>query len=216
MSVLFLWVIIMKNKSKKFGSFLITGKAATLPFLANNSLAETTIEKILFNAQEPHLIQRSTQGINVLNMIDEVGVAAQIIYPGQNCKFAPPSDTMSVVVSGIRKGDHVYIASSSDRDYQPYLSLDPKFKIGNRDLRILSDFIVEGAVGSPLPLFTYGGGDLDNANFTISIPVDLNQIEQDSGGFYMQAMILRNGNLLFSELDRIESITKNCDMYGGY
>jgi hypothetical protein len=205
----------MKNKSKKFGSFLITGKAATLPFLANNSFAETPID-ILFNAQEQHLIQLSAQGINVLNATDEVDVAARIVYPGQNCTFPPPSNTMNVVVTGLRKSDHVYISSASDKNHQAYLSIDPKFKIGNTDLRILTDFIVEGAAGNQIPGFTYGGGDLENANFTISVPVNLNIIPKNNSEFYMQALIVRGNQLLFSELDRIEAITQTCDMYGNF
>ncbi len=205
----------MKNKSKKFGSFLITGKAATLPFLANNSLAETPID-ILFNAQEQHLIQLSAQGINVLNTTNEVGVAARIVHPGQNCRFPQPSNTMNVVVTGLRKGDRVYIASSSDQNHQSHLAVSPKFKIGRTDLRILADFIVEANASTPLPSYTYGGGELENSSFSISVPINLNFIPKNAGGFYMQSAILRGNKLLFTELDRIESITQTCDIYGNF
>jgi len=205
----------MKNKSKKFGSFLITGKAATLPFLANNSFAETPID-ILFNAQEQHLIQLSAQGIDVLNATDEVDVAARIIYPGQNCNFAPPSDTMNVVVTGLRKGDRVYIASSNDINHQSHLAVSPQFKIGRNNLRILADFTVEANANTPLPGYTYGGGELENSSFSISVPINLHLIPQNAGGFYMQSAILRGNRLLFTELDRIEAFTQACDIYGNF
>lgn len=205
----------MKNKSKKFGSFLITGKAATLPFLANNSLAETPID-ILFNAQEQHLIQLSAQGIDVLNATNEVDVAARIMYPGQNCKFPAPSNTMNVVVTGLRKGDRVYIASSTDKNHQSHLAVSPKFKIGRTNLRILADFIVEANANTPLPNYTYGGGELENSSFSISVPINLNLIPQNGGGFYMQSAILRGSSLLFTELDRIEAFTQTCNMYGNF
>lgn len=187
----------MINKSKKFGSFLITGAAATLPLLANNSLAE--IPPDILYSEEPHLIQQSDQNINVLNMKDEVDVAAQILYPGQNCKFPQPSNIMNLIVTGVRAGDYVYIASASDKNDPYHLSLDPNFKIGSTDFKILLQ-----------------GFSVDNqTSGFISKPIDLNQIPNNNG-FYMQSAILREGELLFTELDRIQSITQNCDMYGGF
>ncbi len=188
----------MINKSKKFGSFLITGAAATLPLLANNSLVEIPPE-ILYS-EEPHLIQQSAQGINVLNMIDEVDVAAQMVYPGKKCYFPQPSNIMNLIVTGVRTGDYVYIASASDKNDPYHLSMDPNFKIGSTDFKILLQ-----------------GFSVDNQTSSfISKSIDLNQIPNNTNGFYMQSAILREGEILFTELDRIQSITQNCNMYGGF
>ena len=67
----------MKHKLKKFASFLLTGKAATLPFFANSSLAQETALTTTPTAQEA--LQNATVVSMVLTNLrdgDEVYIAA--------------------------------------------------------------------------------------------------------------------------------------------
>jgi len=202
---------------KKFASFLITGKAATLPFFMNNSLADTNVSDMLFDSGQPQLMERSGQGIAV------TGDTVKIVFPGPGCSFSQPADIMNVVVTGVRNGDSVYIASADNKDDPNFLAVNAGFRIGQQNLRILTSFYVDREELWPLSGFDYGGGDLDNAVSAISVPVDLNQISTTARGvFYMQALIVRSNpiapelpaTMVFSELDEIKQVTATCDSYG--
>ncbi len=200
---------------KKFASFLITGKAATLPFFMNNSVADTNLADMLFDSSQPQLMERAGQGIAV------TGDTVQIVSPGPGCSFPQPTDIMNVVVTGVRNGDFVFIASADNKDDPNFIAVNPAFRIGQQNLRILTSFYVDRLELSPLSGFEHGGGDLGNAVSAISVPVDLNQISS-TGLFYMQALILRPNPLtaelpatmVFSELDEIKQVTATCDSYG--
>jgi hypothetical protein len=184
---------------KKFASFLIGGKAATLPFFASNSLADMP---------------------NALCMADCENVQIMGKCSDSN------SSVMNVVITGLKTGDAVFVASSDNTE-----QLDPNFpdmKIGLTNLRFLTNFVVEGIdlgniVGPEIA--PYGEDNFSEGTYAVSVPVSFDELLNKPEGFYMQALIYRNDQALFSELDKVEvqsgsCISYDCDgdggsMYGG-
>jgi hypothetical protein len=202
---------VCQSMKKKFASFLLTGKAATLPFLSNNVSADVDVSSLLFDDQQQHLIERPTSGNQLLNY-GNGGLSMQRVFPGQNCTFAEPSADTSFVITGLRNGDYVYLATSADSHYQPFMDDNPGLTIGITNLAIISEFQVQGDSQNTLPDFFQTGGDLQNATFSIAIPINFDQISSDT--FFTQAVIIRDGQQLVTELDEVRKVTADCDSYG--
>lgn len=197
---------------KKFASYLLTGKAATLPFLSSNVIADAGLTDLLFDVNQQHLIERPTSGNNLMNFA-EGGVSMQRVYPGNNCTFAAPSSDTSFVVTGLRQGDYVYLLTANDTG-RSFTHFNPRLTIGTSELRVVAQFSVDGQEGNFLPQFLQGGGDLGNSVSSIAVPVNFEEISSFNGSFFAQAVIERNGALLVTEIDEIQAITVTCDIYG--
>lgn len=197
---------------KKFASYLLMGKAATVPFLSSNVLADVKLTDLLFSSNQQHLIERPTQG-NILMNYAEGGVSMQRVFPGHNCTFDEPSPDTSFVVTGLRQGDYVYLLKADDTGTS-FTGIHPKLTIGENNLRIISQFSVDGEEGAPLNQFENGGGDFKNSVSSIAVPIDFFEISPTDSSFFAQALISRNGAFLVTEIDEIESVTATCDIYG--
>ncbi len=202
--------------SKKFASFLMAGKVASMVTAQNSHALDGNALLQALTGQTPHIVEVPAQGIVVNTTVESAtSAAAKIVTPGANCaNKTPPSTVMNVVITGVSGGDWVILAAADDSNYPDFLSINPAFTIGNTNSRILASFVMEmpqrGIHG-----FASGGGDLSKSAQTISIPVDL-RVLTNPAGFYIQAIIVKpNGQLAFSELDRIERTTENCSTYGG-
>jgi len=206
---------------KKFASYLLTGKAATLPFYAANSMAETLGEHI--KAHPPCLIELPSDKVEVtsLNLCkkdDAEEIAARIVgCPGDKGKGP---NAMTVVVVGLQAGDVVFLISADDRDgYRDDWEKD--FRLGKENTRFAASFLIpparelldiEDMIKEPLKEFRIGGSEVKSAGEAVSLPVDLAQIP-NKDGFNLQAVVLREGkkgktDVLFSEMDRIERTVK--------
>lgn len=200
---------------KKFASFLITGKAATLPFVTHNSSADNLDMLELVSGDQFHLVQTPNDNIQLVNSTEEGSVAARILIPGEGCETSPPK-IMNVVLTGLQAGDEVYLAAADDTG--GYEDIDPAFKIGQTNLTILANFVVKpmedfGRIFD----FPYKDVNLTKATHTLSVPVNLKPFD-DKEEFYLQALVVRKNQWIFSELDRIEPVVQDCsdtDPYGG-
>ena len=194
--------------NKKFASYFITGKAATLQLLTSQVSAQSIPIEAL---SEPAVhITQSGDRVSVLDNFNPVSVAANIVT---HCTVGPPN-TMNILVPGIQAGDLVFITSADDTDYSGFLSIDPRFRIGRTNLRVLASFKLGQNTSVPMDAqFQPGGITLSSAIQTLSAPVNLGLFPQQA--FYMQAVVVRaNGQWDFSELDRIERVAQHCDTYG--
>ncbi len=176
---------------KKFASYLATGKAATLPFFAGNSLADM---------QEMSMAE--------LVSTDEVHIVGK-------CSDSD-SSVMNVVITGLKSGDQVFLGSSNDTG-QLYPNDYPAMQIGETNLRFLTNFVVSGIdFGDILEdYYPYGEDNFEEATYTVSVPIALDDLLTQQAGFYMQALVYREGEpeALFSELDKVEGIC--CSSYDG-
>jgi hypothetical protein len=174
---------------KKFASYLATGKAATLPFFAGNSLADMHEMSMaeLVSTDEVHIVGKCSDS---------------------------DSSVMNVVITGLKNGDQVFLGSSDDT-----AQLDPNYpdmQIGESNLRFLTNFVVSGFdLGDIVQNYPYGEDNFEEAIYTVSVPIALDDLLTQQAGFYMQALVYREGQQepLFSELDQVEGIC--CTSYDG-
>lgn len=204
---------------KKFASYLLTGKAATLPFYAANSMAETLGEHI--KAKPPCLIELPSDKVEVTSLAlckkyDEGDISARIA----GCPGGKGPNVMTVVVVGLRAGDVVFIIASDDKDgYRD--EWEPEFRLGKENTRFAASFLIpparelfdiEELIKEPLKAFRIGGSEVKSAGEAVSLPIDLAKIP-NKDGFHLQAVVIRDGEdgeakVLFSEMDRIERIVE--------
>jgi hypothetical protein len=204
---------------KKFASYLLTGKAATLPFYAANSMAETLQEHMA--KHPPCLIELPSDKVevtstNLCKKDNDDEIAARITgCPGD--KGNGPN-AMTVVVVGLQPGDIVFLVAADDRD--GYTDWDPKFRLGKGNTRFAGSFLIpprelldiEDLLKKPLGnTFHIGGSEIKSAGEAVSLPVNLAKLPKKEG-FNLQALVLREvkgeTKLLFSEADKIERTVK--------
>ena len=213
---------------KRFASFLLTGKAAALPFAVGNSFADVTPTYTELLSSSLSIIETPATGIRLLTTTTS---ATSSSYGGTgyggdamicNSTSAAPT-TMNVVLTGLKNGDMVYLAASTAKDYANHLSLNPKLRIGNDNLVIISSFVVNH---SPA---TQEASNIANATAAISVPLNLSTLWLHSGysiaegsKFYLQAMAFAGGGTTsnwqtakYSELDEITVTAQGCSSYGG-
>lgn len=193
----------------------MTGKAATLPFVTHNSLADNLDMLELVSSDPFHLVQTPSDNIQLVNSTEEGSVAARILIPGEECETTPPK-VMNVVLTGLQAGDEVYLASADDTG--GYEDIDPEFKIGQTNLRILANFAIKSVEDfGHIFDFPYEEVNLTKATHTMSVPINLKPFDKKEE-FYLQALVIRNNKWIFSELDKIERVVQDCsdtDPYGG-
>jgi len=200
---------------KKFASFLVTGKAATLPFFAGNSLAHEMDGKTLEHFLKEVHIGVTSEGHD---KIDPIDFAIDGIL-GVEVDGCP--DQANVVVTGLRGEDIVFLFAANkraeDEDADPF---DPEFKLGvSEESNAL--FVASFMVNKPDPSMPRildidfliqekglpsGGGLLADATFptmSVSVPLDL-KVFPNANGFYLQAAIIRGDGLMFSDRARIK------------
>jgi len=208
-----------ENRMKKrFASFLLTGKAATLPLLPATSFAGSVSDSIFGSTL--HVLEHSTDGsVSLLSEFEEAGVdgssygttAAQVNFPmiGTGCTYADPT-TMNIVVTGLAQGEQVFVLASRMKDY-------PDFALAYPGLRIGSDFTVVSS-------FIYSSTGADSAVGIVSIPVNLADLGLAEGEtIYLQAgsatftdgIVRDYGTFRFSELDEVTGVAEDCSYSGG-
>lgn len=191
---------------RRFSSYLLSGKAATLPLLPTTSFA---VSDEIFSG-DLHLVEYSAAGqVRVVSDFGEAPssgsygtTAAEVIYPGGGCTTSDPT-TINVVVSGLSHGERVHLIASRDKDFLPFQSRFDGIRIG-QDYNILRRF-------------TYKAIDAEDGTGIVSIPVSLSAMGLTSGGtVYLQAAAARFDDTLglqsvrWSELDQVDAVTESC------
>lgn len=196
----------------KFSTLLMTGKAATLPFLIGNAHAVQTWTPSMYSITTDALTQVQIPVTKAVEL-NSIGQSSPT-YDGSatlcNVNGAVTAK-MGVVLTGLKDQDVVYVVTATDVGGNQ--SLHPNLKIGNRNIFIPKSMRV-GATGSE--------------SLSATIAIELNQLTQqgysltNGSKFYMQTIVFpaaaqASGNLNWnlakiSELDVVSVNT--CTSYG--
>lgn len=215
-------------KKKRFASYLLAGKAATLPFAIGNAQADAYPAYTDILTSKVSIIEQPATGVRLYTISSS---SSSSTYGGSYgsttgdaavCSTAMPS-VMNVVVTGVKQGDTLYLVASSTKDDQTYLSIDSRLRIGRTNQEIISAFRVGGT-----PLIGDDGSAMNGSTSALSIPVDLNKLKNagllNNGKFYLQAALFPTltganiwGQARISELDEISVSSAGCtsSTYGG-
>ncbi len=208
-------------KKKRFASYLLAGKAATLPFAINSSHADVYPSYTDILTSKVSLIEQPASGVKLMTISTSASSNSysSTAYSGGNdaavCNNPMPS-VMNVVVTGVKQGDTIYLVAATDKDSAAYLAIDKRLRVGTTNQVIISAFRANGT-----PLIGDDGSAMNNSTTAISIPVDLNKLKNagvlNNGRFYLQAALfptLSGANVWaqarLSELDEISVGSAGC------
>lgn len=161
---------------KRFSALLLTGKAATLPALIQQAHAyiyypsytevlSSSVSQI--EVPEPQKIEPQSPGNSLYN-----GTVTLCSNSGT------VANQLSLVITGLKNNDSVYVIAATDLGGNEYL--DPRIKIGSKNLMLPTTTGVTAAEGSTIAM---------------SVPLDLKKLAQngfqlDNGGrFYLQTVV---------------------------
>ncbi|MBV8465317.1 MAG: hypothetical protein JO218_05170 [Burkholderiales bacterium] len=173
---------------KRFSSYLLMGKVATLPGLANKAMA----------ANPPSYADLTKSSLSIVPL-PAPGVILTTTPYGNNPTICAPNSvpattSMSVVVTGVMPGDTVYLAASTDSNDPSFLQLDGNLQIGKQNLTIIDSIVnaqstikAEALSGTPTTAvkFDVDINKLGSAGFSFA----------DRSQFVMQAVIVPQGAL---------------------
>jgi len=208
-------------KKTRFASYLLTGKAATLPFMINNSLADVTPYYTELTSQTLSIIEQPATGVKLLTT---TASASSSSYGGavdaQVCDSTLPA-MMNVVITGVRPNDTIYLVASSDKDSPANLAFSPNARIGTANMTLVSGFKFNAQETAN------EASSLVQTVSSVSVQVDMNKLQAKNlfagGTFYLQAFVFSTLDPLtmwqqarFSELDAISVSSAGCsNTYGG-
>lgn len=197
--------------AKKFSTLLLTGKAASLPFLMQQAQAYTPSYSDILTSQ---ITQIELPVANQLKL-DSLGDSN---YAGSAtlCSDSRVASQMSLAITGLNHGDEVFVFTSTNTGGNE--SFHAKAKIGNQNLQIPVFFKVD-LVGNS------GGA---KAAVTVELNLDTlsgNGYNLTQGGrFYLQTFVFPAGGfsvssnpwgvVKISELDTI-SVSRCSSTHGG-
>lgn len=207
-------------KRKHFSSFLLMGKVATLPLLIQSARADvvgsTQVDAVPaytdIITSKVSVIAVPDSQVHLKNLTSDASTAygansyaSALLCP--STANALPS-TMSVVVTGVKAGDTVYLFGALDKNDPVNLAYNPKITIGNSKLSMLGQAVVSGTSG---------------VTSAVTIPIDLNSAGNkplvNAGRFYIQAATINNASPApsqwgVSELDMIGVGQQQLNAYG--
>lgn len=190
---------------RKFSTLLLTGKAATLPFLMQkaHALTPTYTDIVTTQVTQVELPLANKVRLDSLGSATSNGAATL-------CDDAGVSNALSLVVTGLKDRDLVYVVTSTNTGGNEMLN--PKLKVGMAGLK------VPVATGVTAPA---------NGTVALTIPLDLGALGYSltrGNSFYLQTIVLPEGsyengfpvwaNARVSELDQI-SVNACVSTYGG-
>jgi len=193
---------------KKFSTLVLTGKAATLPFLMQQAHALTP-------AYTDILTSEFTQvEMPVANQVRLDGLGSST-YNGSAtlCSDTTVASQLSVVITGLQDKDRLFLATATSLGTGNQ-SLDSRIRLGTTKLLVP----VNMTVGAP------GSGSV-----AVTVPLDLNQLRDQGydlnrgGKFYLQSIVfpaaaMANGlfNWSLAKVSEVDEISvANCSAYGG-
>jgi len=190
---------------KKFSTLLLTGKAATLPLLMQQAHALTPAHTDIVTTQVTQVELPLANKV----VLDALGSGANS-GAATLCDDAGVSNSLSLVVTGLKNGDMVYVVTSTNTGGNEMLN--PKFKIGMTGLKVP---VATGITAPP------------NGTVALTIPLDLGALGYSltrGNSFYLQTIVLPEGsyqngfpmwaNARVSELDKI-SVNTCASTYSG-
>ncbi len=204
-------------KKNRFASFLLTGKAATLPFMFNSSFADVVPSYTDILSTSASLIELPATGVRLYSTTVASNLGGSS-YGGTAkgtdaalCSTSLPT-TMNIVITGAKPGDTVYLVASSNKDDGAYTALNAKIRVGNNDFSIVTSFALANSA------IQESGGSYSKSTSPISIPIQLsNNSFIKKGIFYFQAVIFSTldpltmwTNARVSELDQITVSSAGC------
>lgn len=203
-------------KRNRFASYLLTGKAATLPFMFNSSFADVVPSYTDILSKSATLIEVPATGVRLYTVASNPSGSSYGGTDAALCSTNLPS-SMNIVITGAKPGDTVYLVASSNKDDGSFNSLSTKIRLGSQNFSVVTSFTLAKSIISE------NGGSYANATSPVSIPVALSNNAFVKGGtFYFQAVIfpdLNSQNIwekaLYSELDQITVSTAGCPSTSG-
>lgn len=201
-------------KKNRFAKLLLTGKAASLPLLISQvKAADVTPTYSEMIGSELRIIQvpLGNAALRLQSITADSNDTYGTPYAAFFCsnQLSGMDTNTTFVVTGLTKGDTVYLAAASDKNYAGHTSIDRRLTLGAKNVQILGSATVDST----------GGGTLGNA--TVSFIAQSSTLQQlgASGRFYLQALVLPRGiaapsGWKYSELDEV--VVGNCvtDAYG--
>ena len=211
--------------TKKFSTYLLMGKVASLPFLTQSARAEFVLPTIPSTSSSSALAYTdiTTSTISIIEMPDTLvklqtvktdtaaststlkSAASAMLCPSPTTSALPT--TMSVVITGVNAGDSVYLFGALDKNYSQYTSLNSRLTIGDSGLVNLGWATVTASKSTAIS--------------TVTIPIDLtaNSALLRNGTFYLQAISIPASSTGYSswrisELDQISTGQIVRDSYG--
>jgi hypothetical protein len=167
---------------KRFSSYLLMGKVATLPAVTSKVMAANPPDYNDLTAPNVTAVTLPSNGHVMLTSTSYGNVPTICVNHGVPA-------TMSVVVTGINPGDTVYLAASINSNDPAYTQLSPNLLIGTKDLVIIDSFVnSQTTIRSDAMV----GSQLSSTKFN----VDLSKLTSagialtDNSEFFMQAMIV--------------------------
>lgn len=212
-------------KKKRFASYLLAGKAATLPFAINSSHADVMPSYTDVMTGKATLIEQPAPGVKLLTISTSASSGSTYggstyggsTYSGGDAAVcnAPLPAIMNVVVTGVKPGDNIYLVAASDKDAALMLAYDSRLRIGTTNQTVIAAFRISSS--------NLGGEESAMAGSisSVSIPVDMNKLQAKglltSGKFYLQAAmfpVLSGTGVFtqarFTELDEVSVSTAGC------
>ena len=190
---------------KKFSTLLLTGKAATLPFLMQQAHALTPAYTDIVTTQVTQVELPLANKVRLDSLGSATSNGAVTL-----CDDAGVSNALSLVVTGLKDRDLVYVVTSTNTGGNEILN--PKLKVGMAGLK------VPVATGVTAPA---------NGTVALTIPLNLGALGYSltrGNSFYLQTIVLPEGsyengfpvwaNARVSELDQI-SVNACVSTYGG-
>lgn len=205
--------------SKKFSTLLLTGKAATLPLLMQQ--AQAAITPTYTDVLSTQVTQIELPVTNQVQLNSLGSASASSAYGGNTdgsatlCSDSAVTSQMTLVVTGLKNGDQVFVATSVTSGGNE--GLDARAKIGTGNLQIP----VSAVATAPT-----------NATVAMSVPLDLTALKNSGyamtigSKFYVQTFVFPSGSVLngsfdwtkarISEMDVISVGSCNAGTYGSY
>jgi hypothetical protein len=192
-------------KKNRFAKLLLTGKAATLPLLITQAkAADVTPAYTDMISSELRVIEvplgNSAMHLQSISADSNAASTYGSPYAAFFCtnELLGAASNTTFVVTGVNKGDTVYLAAASTKNDPLYLGIDKRLTIGTKNLQILGTATVDGTMGSTTVTFTAASSLLQQLT--------------TAGRFYVQALVVPKGSTTagwkYSELDEI--VVGNC------
>lgn len=203
--------------ARKFSTLLLTGKAASLPFLMQQAQAYTPSYSDILTSEITQ-IQLPVANQVELDSLGSGSYGGSSSYGGAAtlCSDSTVASQMSLVITGLNSGDEVFIATSTNTGGNE--SVHPDIKIGNQNLLV------------PISFKATLAGSSGAATAAVTVPLDLNTLRNNGysltqgNSFYLQTFVFPAGTLIssnpwamakFSELDTISVNRCVASTYGG-
>jgi len=183
--------------NKRFASFLLTGKIATLPLFAQESLG--AIQDIsLKNATLKNIHESlDVESVPLRNPVNVKGYDIQLLSDASPQKLIPK--IMNLVLAGLHDRDEVLIVISPEKDLKNISEMDPVSLADTNGLGIWNRFSVIAAYHSPKVKSTVGSKEKSSVSRKsirpISLPVTLPSFSRttDEGSkLYIHILVAQN------------------------